>query len=347
MVIHTLHIRIDDRSGKLDSNTPLIVISSPNVDFIPYLDISSNGVCRAQQNGRYGHYDFTLHPQVFYWPFCHNSVCPRKIEDRDHPLSTCWTTPTCDDFKTLEGSTFSYPRLGKLHEGRLAELCALVNYLSPKVVDFRGRHGRLQFPLLSGFWCAIGDLLVRLQHCSHTFRDLVLLWAEFGRLCLDAYAFMEWHNVYLPRLLDPDRSGPFPANTTLMGAFTADQTVVQKLGRAGIPVWYIRTQADVTGDVRICSVLKDSPPCLQYSTDWPEEDGGPCPILHVGPPNSLSQQVVKSFRHVDQDAVDIERCVRVESLKTDGVLTQPLPQPLPVCKAAHGSALVNGMWLHL
>src|SRR5271154_1540686 len=51
MVIHTFGIRIDDRFGKLSPDTPFVVISSPNVDFIPYIDDSPNGICHILRDG--------------------------------------------------------------------------------------------------------------------------------------------------------------------------------------------------------------------------------------------------------------------------------------------------------
>jgi hypothetical protein len=345
MVIHTFGIRIDDRFGKLSPDTPFIVISSPNVDFIPYFDDSPNGTCRILRDGRYGRYDFTLHPQEFYWPYSHNCVCPRKISDKTHPFFPCWTTPDYSEFKILEGSAFSYPQLGKFSERKLAELCALADYLSPKVLDFRRCHGKLRFPLFNGFWCAIKDLLARIQRCNHTFKDLVLLWAEFGRLCLDTYSFIEWHNVYLPRCCDPDLRCPVPADTTLMGAFTTDPLVVQKLGKAGVPVWHIRTQADITKDTKICSVLKDTPPFPHFSSDWPAEDGGPCPVVHIGPPTPISQQVVKNFGHVCQDAVSVQH-TQAKPHCPDGPTERPVQsRRLPAFatrKNLGGPAPVNG-----
>jgi hypothetical protein len=216
------------------------------------------------------------------------------------------------------------------------------------VLDFRQRHGKLQFPLFNGFWCAVKDLIVRIQHCNHTFKDLVLLWAEFGRLCLDAYTFIEWHDVYLPRCRDPDLHDPLPANTALMGAFTTDQLVVQRLGKAGVPVWHIRTEADITKDTKICKIMKDPPRFPQFSSNWPEEDGGPCPVVHIGPPSPLSQRAVKNFGHIYQDAVNIEQCIQVEPRSLYSSSKQPpvQPRPLPACavrKNVGRPAPVNGM----
>ena len=66
---------------------------------------------------------------------------------------------------------------------------------------------------------------------------------ETQRYWLMVTAFLEYEDIICSSSLDRAR----PARRDLMGAFTTHAHAVQQLFAAGIPVWFIRTDASVIG----------------------------------------------------------------------------------------------------
>ncbi|EFI27587.1 hypothetical protein CC1G_15623 [Coprinopsis cinerea okayama7 len=72
-----------------------------------------------------------------------------------------------------------------------------------------------------------------------SYKEIVFTVAEFLATCLDIHAWIDYYQIFRPRLLD--RSIPQPeVDANRMGAFTEDPQVSIDLHRMGIPVWLLR-----------------------------------------------------------------------------------------------------------
>jgi hypothetical protein len=100
-------------------------------------------------------------------------------------------------------------------------------------------------------------VLVRLRHCLFTFDEVKLALAKFQRAYLDARAFLDWYDIFLPRL---DSGYTREVDVTRMGAWTNNAKAVQHLFDMGIPVWYVREDVGLSPTINIANVTHMTPP---------------------------------------------------------------------------------------
>lgn len=94
---------------------------------------------------------------------------------------------------------------------------------------------------------AMRDACLRILYNPTDYPSALLQVAQFQRYYLETEAYMLWVEVYKPRLRE---SKIYPADETLMGAFTMDVAVAQKFYHIGIPVWMIRYANEVPPTVK-------------------------------------------------------------------------------------------------
>ncbi|OCH85163.1 hypothetical protein OBBRIDRAFT_740382, partial [Obba rivulosa] len=216
------------------------IITTPNMDFIPEPILGRQRVTK-HMSGRYGVVDPIIWPQVFAGGDCaHFAVITRYI--RDPRLTGVWCNPIEKDFVPLRGCLIV--TLGKLVPTALEMLQGLVDMADKKAKTYmRGQDisrapTGLSFPVI-----AMKHTMVRLRDFPSTFRDVVRNVAELQRYFLYTIAWLHWQRLVEDKLRDMgslDIPKPTPVHKWMMGCFTTDPVVAQKLYLVGIPVWLLR-----------------------------------------------------------------------------------------------------------
>ena len=164
-----------------------------------------------------------------------------------------WWTPTLADCPIVSNCPFSITI-------RVLKPKLLQGYkeLRDKYVGLIGKHSDRS--ALSGLLVTtMCQTLDKLQSIGMTYKEILLAVAEFQRAVLDIHAWIDFVDVYQPRL----RPGPngelekHDANQDLMGAFTEKVAVAQQLHSMGIPVWLIQPS------FRILPTMNVNMPSLQ------------------------------------------------------------------------------------
>jgi hypothetical protein len=257
--VDALSIAIVDRLGHSIPEMPLAnkterwIITTPNSDWIPQVFRQPHEV-RARKDGRYGMDDFTLHPQrhtnQFFW-----SCVIRKRSAYSSAIDTLnryWWTPERRHFISAQGSAFG--DIGKLDPGIVRRFEDDVVQLSKRVERYRTNRDQtlpscMQLNLLE---TNMRHSLWRLKLCPGTFQDLVLSVAYFQRTYLDVLGWLDFAEIYHQRIMGATaNTKPFPVKDHLLGAWTTETIVAQKLFLAGIPVWLLRAENFIPEDMNI------------------------------------------------------------------------------------------------
>ena len=167
------------------------VITTPNAGYIPTAPIGIRHI-QAKADGRFGLDDRTLHPQMYVQSFEYICCIPRRDESR-HML---WWTPTLDDCPMVHNSPFSVTI-------RVLKPNLLNGYkdLRDKYVGLIAkREGRDRSPLAGLLVTAMCQALDRLRSFGMTYKEILLAVAEFQRAVLDIHAWINFIEVYQPRL---------------------------------------------------------------------------------------------------------------------------------------------------
>ncbi|KII82935.1 hypothetical protein PLICRDRAFT_120055, partial [Plicaturopsis crispa FD-325 SS-3] len=216
------------------------VITSPNVDFVPWFEL---GICRVQAmaDGRFGLADFTNTPQRFSDQFPHSALIPEPPRRMTSSQSVFWRTPGREDFMELPGTAFL--DVGNLSAAFLREVIPLFRELRDDVEEWEKTHPRDW--QLASILTNVTQAFGRLQYATYYFQDLVNDFAYFSRHMLDLNARLAFVKKYNFRsVVDGSSDGPGNLAHWAIGAWTAEPAHVQWLLRAGIPVWYVRTKRD-------------------------------------------------------------------------------------------------------
>ena len=228
-----------------------MIVTSPNVSWMPYISLLPRDV-RARADGRFGLADFTVCPQWWidsYWHLPFVRARPPAATIKGHALSFCWWDVNKSHFVPAEGS--AYEGLGTLRQDIAENLrteAKNLRALCGKVTQQR-EAGRLSFLVNK-----LVDASIQLKFCNFTMRDLVYRVAGFQRLYLETLAMFEWHMKWSLRCNDP--SGKiYEVDESTMGVITDSSECVTLLFRIGVPVWYVRTPADVPNKIIIRQLL--------------------------------------------------------------------------------------------
>jgi hypothetical protein len=125
-------------------------------------------------------------------------------------------------------------------------------------------------------------LLNILKHHPLVFSDVVFYVAELQRFLFDISGHMTYVNHYQFALTYPDFQRPI--DNLLMGCFTKDITVCERLFRAGIPVWLVRSPQFIPPDMNIIKVVTVTRPDHIVQKNFVHNGVVTIgPTLHLGP----------------------------------------------------------------
>ncbi|KAG2050302.1 hypothetical protein BDR06DRAFT_1011457 [Suillus hirtellus] len=112
-----------------------LVITTPNMDFVPQLHHFEEENVQACANGHFGVVDCFQWPQAYNNIFC-NSVCIpcKELYPSLHPLHWAWFTPEQKDFKVIPGNSFP---VGTLASDKVEGLESLLNMADKRIQDWR------------------------------------------------------------------------------------------------------------------------------------------------------------------------------------------------------------------
>lgn len=95
--------------------------------------------------------------------------------------------------------------------------------------------------LLGMFTTAMRHAFLHFTIAPMTRRQMTKNVPDFQCFCLDIRAYLDYHNIFLPRLAAPNNeTAAIPVSHDVMGAVTHDDTTVMELYKMRIPVWHIR-----------------------------------------------------------------------------------------------------------
>lgn len=229
--------------------------------WIPLYDFNP-AYLRARCDGRFGYEDPFQWPQL-YVPLHPWSACiPAKPGIKGQEMAF-WGV-TRDDFKAESHCAFG--NLGRLNNAAFAKLKALQEGLTDRVRRWEqaGHTGTL----VNQYEIAMRLSISRLESIPMTYRDIVLQVAEFQRISLDVIGFLDWRQIYNPRIMNSTNTIPNPVNDRLLGAFTFDPTICQILHLAGVPVWLIRPREAIRPTTNIYNIVQPTPPFSIEVADW-------------------------------------------------------------------------------
>lgn len=256
------------------------VITTGNGGYIPTAPIGVRQI-QARADGRFGLDDRTLHPQMYVRGFEYICCIPKRDESR----RMLWWTPTMADCPAVPNCPFSIAI-------RVLKPNLLQGYkeVRDKYVGLIGkREGPHRSPLAGLLVTTMCQCLDKLRSFGMTYKEILLAVAEFQRAVLDIHAWIDYVDVYQPRLYPgPNGIVKYDPNQNLMGAFTEKVAVAQQLHAMGIPVWLIRPC------FRILPTMNVGGPSMQQHCDTVVlhhfADGlgnpDPYPVLTAGPPST-------------------------------------------------------------
>lgn len=228
----------------------LRVITSPNAEFIPQPFYGLRELHRFP-DGMYGADDFVQWPQMYsdFYPWM--SIIRRPTLDGE--MSVMWRKVVAEDF-VRHGPPGS--KMGTLNTPFLEDLEPVVDAMCTRIHTLFGLHGHNR--RLHWWRLGMADAFARLSFPS-TYGDLIRQVVCIQRFWLCSEAYVNWH-------IDLELSGKDaasfvrPVDTKFMGAITEDASIVQKLLRWGIPVWFLRLPEQLSVHDRLGKAVEVSFP---------------------------------------------------------------------------------------
>ncbi|KIY50101.1 hypothetical protein FISHEDRAFT_72032 [Fistulina hepatica ATCC 64428] len=249
------------------------VISTPNYPVIFEPLLGDRRVC-ARQDGRFGPDDRSQWPQLHIegqeWVAC----IPRPVTDPK--LSTHWLSYTLKQRDTIvcdlgrvqtTGSAFRqlnpiiFQGMKTCHDRILARIEMFVQKGAGNPLPLYYRATLASFIQPARF------AMEYLDKKARVWKDLVLGWANWQRQVLDLHGMAYWATEVIPEinsLTQKYEKDARPTNTGLMGCFTFNEEIADRMKMYGIPVWYIRPDFTITPTTAILQVGEAS--FIEYHT---------------------------------------------------------------------------------
>lgn len=236
-----------DALAVADCHDEKYVISSPNMPFIP---LAPSGVVEVVLRGdyRYGLVDPIQWPQVYTEEYDYLCAIRCGAGAGDEYSALWWSPSESQHFQVVEGAMFK--SLGRLTSISTLPLLQLASDL---VITIAKRSAPAD-PRLDWLSMAMRHACDRVRHFPSTFRDAAMQVREIQRYWLMARAFIDYHDVYLPAQSRDVHTAV--VRPELMGTFTTNPAIVQRLFAAGIPVWFIRTDVSILEDTHVHAVIR-------------------------------------------------------------------------------------------
>ncbi|KAG1781439.1 hypothetical protein EV702DRAFT_1192928 [Suillus placidus] len=180
-----------------------LVITMPNMDFIPAFHHFEEENIQARADGCFGAIDCFQWPQAYDHIFCNSTCIPRKEAfPSPHPLHWAWFTPTQEDFKPIPGNSFP---VGTLTTDKVEGLDSLRKLAEKQVQDCRANRQGKNDAVVSRV-LSLRHGISRLKMHPLTFRDLLMFVTDAQRLCLEIHSFMNWILLAQPCITAGDRT---------------------------------------------------------------------------------------------------------------------------------------------
>lgn len=242
--------------------------------YIPHI-MSDRMEVWVRADGRYAECDFTTGPQLYfegtyYLPYV------RKQPTRDFatdPYRLAWYDLVKDDFVEESGSIVGH--LGRLRKPLVEDLIVMRKDLQKKIVDLEVSHQFSALEMRELIYAKEGMLFASvILDCAPQPYNLTLLTLRgFQRYFLEALACYEYLTVYRDQpYIESNPDDPMDPISPhhIMGCFTSHLDLAEKFYRKGVPVWLVRTPADISRDMiiigcRPTSELKLERRCMAYS----------------------------------------------------------------------------------
>lgn len=231
------------------------VYTSPNLEVIPTFDPQPTEL-RARRDGRFGQEDYVCHPQSHSEHFPWAPVIPRKPTSAEflatHPCRLLWYDLRMEDWVAPLGCAFTH--VGTLDLPLYTEMYVKAVEINTQAVSMWNQHSIP--PEMVTAARSLFTALERLKSLLVSWRDMVLQWTQVQGLALDLVAMDSYYGYYRAQMIQRDKCRP--VNLHLMGCFTTNPAVVENLYWAGIPVVYVRTEADPNAwNIRTFKVADD------------------------------------------------------------------------------------------
>jgi hypothetical protein len=209
--------------------------------------------------------------------YCHLGAMPSKPDDPNDPLTLMWWDPTLADFKTFDAGIVD--GLGEMKRSKFLLLRGLMMSLESRIDDFQKATPNL---FLSSMAKSMRDACQRLGSLKTTYSQMRFGLAEFQRYYLEVLGFLDYMEIYKPRM---DGTKP-PAETVAkcVGAFTFNARTVQDFHTAGLPIWFLRPSKIWDSAVN-CNILKVVTPISPGDALCIAEHDPPFPRIFRGPAN--------------------------------------------------------------
>lgn len=252
------------------------VVTSPNMLHVPKIEVGIRNV-HARKDGRYGTDDYTQHPQLFSNTYPYLSVIRRNSDETPMTgptLSHLWYDLTQEDWVAEPGTAAN--DIGRLAPSLVAKLKHDAWKLSARISKYQQDFGKQ-----SHLSCIETDLWrsrVRLEMLPGTFHDIQLATTQFQRLYLEGLAYLEFKEIYEPRIISGNKS--HLPSLGIIGAWTFDAQTVQRLYQAGIPVWYVRDGRTIPHDMKIHSQPEEMR--VEPMVEQCDREPLPFPIIYQG-----------------------------------------------------------------
>ncbi len=231
------------------------IITSPNVDFVPQVNLGTVTVAHCKDQ-RFGMEDPIQWPQVFSTVFQHFPLILRRPLNPHDPLAIMWWDMGRGDF--VQDPSIPVDFLGTVDRSR-------INQLRPFVVDIEkqtsglSQNPRFKCSRISFTAQALRDAFDRLSYPA-TLRDLTRQVVQVQRFYLESLAWLTFYVDMKGRFSPPDDPQPFHHGVRFVGAYTTHPEVVQRLFRAGIPVWFLRFPHQISRSTVIEAVVSITRP---------------------------------------------------------------------------------------
>lgn len=263
------------------------VITSPNASFVPAPPFGRLSIF-MKSNGKFGKEDPIEWPQVYIpEPRYHFLPCiPRLSHPRRH--ADVWSPLRFEDFQLYAPNLLQ--ALYVLAPRRIENVRAVVDQLQADVTALAVTGDRQQV-----HWLALSTIhaLDRLS-IPATQRDLIRQFVCVERNYCMTLAWMIWHDLFMN--LPAPAAVPVVHND-LMGTFTTDPNIVQKLYHVGIPVWYLRNTAALGPSDTIVNVVNVAKPTDLVSS----ADHNHAITVYEGPPGIRHLEAICYRGHLYAD----------------------------------------------
>ncbi|KAH9920765.1 uncharacterized protein B0H18DRAFT_956901 [Fomitopsis serialis] len=269
-------------------------ISTPNAEWIPAISTDKVEV-RGRRDGWYGSADPHRWPQLFDSKFTHLCILPDPFYPGSSEMpASVMDNVMSDHYRFTSTVGENDERLVVVHYDRSPILARDLEDLKNQMEvfiredaatsDFTGGippniHAPLKNYVLSAF-----DAVERMKSVPMTLQQFVWENREYQRYYSEATAYMEFARTFTHRMVDARRHS---ADTRLMGAISDDPVIVQRLFRAGIPVWFIRPYRHLLPELKITDVVDLVQPeerqvtLQEYDPSYPTYYSGPPGRVHL------------------------------------------------------------------